>query len=138
MKNITKIAGAIAMAGVVAAGSSAFTAGGLAKANGLNGDFIGGQIRQTVSAGSTLNSIAYGFFDAEADVLEVNSVALVFAGDELVGRRVTAYLNHAANTETFTCTLPLSDGEVVPTTSVTCTGDKTELDTIDIRVTLAP
>jgi hypothetical protein len=77
MKISTKILGAVAVAGLVATGGSAFTAGGLTLAAEKQTAFIGGTVSQTVT-GASLESIVYGYFSV-ADA-KISSVTLTFIG----------------------------------------------------------
>ena len=127
MKNITKIAGAIAMAGAIAAGSSAFTAGGLTDSAPVG--WIGGEVRQTV-VGAALDSIRYTFAPLDTDSTTVTGIELVFVGDVAGG---TVEVDVDGETTPFTCTVPAF---VTPNTTSTCTGEAptTAFDTIDIRI----
>ena len=59
--NTKKLLGAVAVAGLVATGGSAFTAGGLSRDAALGStDALGGQITQSVTGEAVLNSIDYG------------------------------------------------------------------------------
>ena len=57
MNTIVKTLGALVIAGTVAAGGSAFTAGGLTN-DADPSQFIGGTVAQTVD-GATLDAVAY-------------------------------------------------------------------------------
>jgi hypothetical protein len=61
MRNSTKLLGAVAVAGVVAATGSAFTGGGLTS-SAPQSQFVGGTVGQTVS-GAILESTAYTVVD---------------------------------------------------------------------------
>lgn len=107
MKNVTKVAGAIGIAAVIAAGSSAFTAGGLTLAGGQETRFIGGTVSQAVT-GATLNTIDYAYHDV--DHLAIDTITLVFA-DSLIEsapgvaavRTVQVTTNNGTPGATFTC-----------------------------------
>lgn len=95
-KNI-KLLGAVAVAGLVAATGSAFTATGLATTAGAT-QFVGGTVSQSVT-GATLSSLVYGFTDTTKTA--VNSVTLTF-GDATGGKTPTISLTGGTAT-TFTC-----------------------------------
>jgi hypothetical protein len=78
MRKFTKLVGAVAVAGLVAAGGSAFTATGLLNSAGAS-QYIGGTVTQSVT-GATLESIEYGFSDSPANT-SVSSVTLGLSGD---------------------------------------------------------
>lgn len=102
MRKSFKIAGGIAVAGVLAAGSYAFTATGLAT-NTDPAVFLGGTISQTVS-GATLDSIAYGYADGPADT-KVSLVTLTFTDNSADGHTVSVVLDNGVTpTGTITCT----------------------------------
>jgi len=62
MRKSTKFFGALAVAGLLAAGGSAFTGTGVTNNAGAT-KFIGGTVTQSVS-GATLSTIGYTFSDA--------------------------------------------------------------------------
>jgi hypothetical protein len=130
MNKVAKILGAVAAAGVIAAGSSAFTAGGLSTTAGADADnFIGGQVSQTIT-GATLKSVAYTN-DPTSATPSITAVTLVF-DEDLTGRPVTISLDGGATT-VFPCVLDEYDTD----STVICTtagAAKSGLANIDIRV----
>lgn len=104
MRTSTKLVGAFAVAGLIAAGGSAFTATGVTNNAGAS-QFVGGTVSQTVS-GATLSSIAYTFADTSNTA--VTAANLTFADDALTyGKTVTATLS-GGTAEALTCTGALS------------------------------
>ena len=132
MRNSIKFLGALAVAGLVAAGGSAFTGAGLNSSVPAD-QFIGGSVTQTVS-GATLESTKY--------VLTANNVTginLVFDA-AAVGKILVVKLN----TTTYTCTLgiaPVMTEEVVTGGSAACTASpgvvNTDATSLSVRVTEA-
>ena len=125
MNNIVKTLGALAIAGTVAAGGAAFTAGGLDSTVAAD-QFIGGQVTQTVT-GATLESVAYLRAVVPNKVSEVD---LVFAGD-VTGKTVTLNFDQASN---FTCTVV--DGTHATCNTVTASngGVATSFEQINVAV----
>lgn len=89
MRKSTRILGAIAVAGLLAAGSAAFTANGITR-TAPGTQFIGGTVSQTVTPGVNLSSIVYNSdgtgtsltsvdltFDANADGLDPTIVLTI-------------------------------------------------------------
>lgn len=76
MRSALQLLGGVAVAGVVAAGSTAFTATGLTNGAGTT-QFIGGTVTQTVT-GATLTGVTYSFGDVAKT--KVRSVVLAFTG----------------------------------------------------------
>ncbi len=83
MRSMLQLLGGVAVAGTVAAGSTAFTAAGFT--NNAGAQFVGGTVTQTVT-GATLSSIGYGFTNAPANT-RINTVTLTFV-ENLTGRTV--------------------------------------------------
>jgi hypothetical protein len=81
-----KILGALAVAGMAATGSSAFTGAGLASSAGPD-QFIGGTVSQTVH-GAVLDSVVYGF-TADPTNSKINLVTLTFHSAEVDGKTPT-------------------------------------------------
>jgi hypothetical protein len=77
--NTKKLLGAVAVAGVIAAGGSAFTGTGVTSTAAAS-QFVGGTVQQAVT-GATLNDVSYGFSDATNTA--INAVTLTFAADAL-------------------------------------------------------
>ncbi|GAA1814499.1 hypothetical protein HC028_26355 [Planosporangium flavigriseum] len=100
MRKSFKVAGGLAVAGIIAASGSAFTATGLATSGTAAApQFVGGSISQTVD-GADLSEIAYGFTDDTKTA--VDSITLTFAAVP-DGKTVTAEAT-GGNNGTFTCT----------------------------------
>jgi hypothetical protein len=111
MRTMMQLVGGVAVAGAVAAGSTAFTAAGFT--NNAGAQFVGGTVTQAVT-GATLSTISYAFSNAPANT-RVTSVTLTFV-ENLTGRTVTLAETggtHAVTSDMFHC--PAST-----TTSVTC------------------
>jgi hypothetical protein len=91
MRNMVQLLGGVAVAGAVAAGSTAFTANsGLAFAGSSTGtatQFVGGQVTQTVT-GATISTVAYAFADGAAKT-QVNGVTITFSDSAANGKTVT-------------------------------------------------
>jgi hypothetical protein len=88
--------GRVAVAGIAAAGGSAFTGSGLTSTAAAS-QFVGGTVAQAVT-GATLNDVAYGFTDATNT--SINSVLLTFEADA-VGKSVAIALSgNGASTST--------------------------------------
>jgi hypothetical protein len=73
------------VAGVAAAGGTAFTATGLTRSASAS-QFIGGTVSQSVSAGGSLDRVVYGFNDSPTNT-QINSITLTFSNAH--GRTVT-------------------------------------------------
>ena len=100
MRKSTKFLGALAVAGLVAAGGSAFTSSGL-KNNAGPSSFAGGSITQSIS-GATLENIAYTYTNATNTA--VLSVALTFTDNPAIyGKIVTASLPGGTGTALAAC-----------------------------------
>jgi hypothetical protein len=112
MRKSTKLIGAVAVAGLVAAGGSAFTGSGLTN-NAGSAQYVGGTVSQSVT-GATLSTVAYSFGDAPANTA-VHSVALVFADATTDGKTPTVAFT-GGNAVAFTC-----DVIAVETHLSTCT-----------------
>jgi hypothetical protein len=111
MRSALQLLGGVAVAGVVATGSTAFTATGVTTNAGA-AQFVGGVVSQTVS-GATLSSVGYGFSDATNT--SVTSVVLTFVEDvsartvtvktTTAGPTVSAAISCTESTTTATCSL---------------------------------
>jgi hypothetical protein len=88
MNTTKKLIGAVAVAGVLAAGGSAFTGTGVTS-TAPSTQFVGGTVSQAVT-GATLNNVTYGFSDATNTA--INAVTLTFAADA-VGKSVAIALS---------------------------------------------
>ncbi len=95
-KNI-KVLGAVAVAGLVAASGSAFTAGGLVNGDGAS-EFVGGSVDQGIT-GSTVSSIVY---DVDEPNNKIVSVALTFDAAAL-GKTPTITFTGGTVNGTYTC-----------------------------------
>ncbi|WIM97161.1 hypothetical protein ACTOB_000662 [Actinoplanes oblitus] len=117
MRTMLQLIGGVAAAGVVAAGTTAFTAGGGVGLGGSNGatatKFIGGTATQTVT-GATINAIAYTWSDTANTKL--SALDLTFA--DLTVRKVP--------TLTLTGLTPSSGGATFTCTAITGTGTNTD------------
>ena len=102
-------AGALVLAGMVAAGGAAFTDTGVTDQAGAS-QFVGGTVTQSVT-GATLSNIAYGFADGSGGGdgvsanTEVNQVTLTFNDNNTLGLIPTLSFTATADTSTgWTCT----------------------------------
>jgi hypothetical protein len=88
MRNLIQLAGGVAVAGVVAAGSTAFTAAGLTSSVNTAGTtvFAGGSVTQTV-VGGTLTNVTTA--SANASGTQINQFTLQFDSSTPAGRLVT-------------------------------------------------
>ena len=129
---ISKIVGAVVVAGVVAAGASAFTATGLAD-NAPEAQFIGGTVSQTVT-GASLETVDYRFADAAST--RIDQITLTLAGAD--GKDVTvtpaggSWAGGGTATQ-FLCTT-VTDGESVCSPDGTGSNYYTSLSGIDVHV----
>ena len=98
MRKSIKFLGALAVAGLVTAGGSAYTATGVTNNAGAT-RFIGGTVNQSVT-GATLSTIAYTFSDATNTAVTV--ITLTFA-DATNGATPTLVASATA-ADVFTCT----------------------------------
>ncbi|MBB2945420.1 hypothetical protein FB565_005153 [Actinoplanes lutulentus] len=87
-----QLVGGVAVAGAVAAGSTAFTGAGMS--SGLTNAFIGGAVSKTVVSGADLTGVQ-GTVNNGTD--QIAEVKLTFATDtNIVGRTVTLTTNGSA------------------------------------------
>ena len=122
MNSATKILGSLAIAGVIAAGSSAFTAGGLSMTASPTVS-LGGSVTQTIEGALEVTNIAYNYTSPEGLVDQ----ATITFGSTAAGRTVTGApngLNAAA------CT--------VVTTVATCDFTAVDLNTFGVTVADLP
>ena len=112
MRTSFRILAGLAVAGVLAAGSYAFTSTGVTNNAGA-AQFVGGTVSQSVT-GATLSSVVYSFGDAPANTA-VHSVALTFADANSDGKTPTVVFT-GGNAVAFTC-----DVIAVTTHLSTCT-----------------
>ena len=106
MNMIVKALGALAIAGTVAMGGSAFTAGGVTKADiESTAGFIGGTVG-VASTGASLTDVVYDFTSSGTAQEAVNNVNLTFAAT-VATRDVTVILHNTGDTspETISCTV---------------------------------
>jgi hypothetical protein len=106
MHKSTRFLGALAVAGIVVAGGTAFTASNTVPAS------VAGYGTSTIS-GATATALSYTL---SADGTTITGAALTFTGDQ-TGRTVQAGFGTDALTD---CTVGAYDGTT--STSVTCTG----------------
>jgi hypothetical protein len=99
MRKSTKFLGALAVAGLVAAGGSAFTSTGVTNNAGPT-QFIGGTVSQSVT-GATISTIAYNFSDATKTA--VTTIVLTFA-DATGGKTPTLVSTGTGPADVYTCT----------------------------------
>lgn len=100
MQQSTRVAAAVLVAGLAAAGTAAFTGTGVTN-NADPSQFVGGTVTQTVS-GATLSSIVYGFSDPQAKTA-IDTATLTFADGE-ADTKVPTVVFTASSPEPFTCT----------------------------------
>jgi hypothetical protein len=129
MRNPTKVFGAIAVAGLVAAGGSAFTGTGLADTAGAT-QFVGGTVSQSVT-GATLASIVYGYAD-NATKTDVNQITLTFT-NTADGKAVTVAPTGGSG-GTFTCPNIAANSSVCTFTPTTSEVGYTGLNSLAVTV----
>src|SRR5688572_232841 len=101
MRKSAKILAALSVAGLAVAAGSAFTGTGLATAGQAgSAQFVGGTVSQSVT-GATLQSLVYGFVDANTKTA-VNRVTLTFDVTGVLGKVPTVVLT-GGTAATFTC-----------------------------------
>jgi hypothetical protein len=121
MRKSFKIMTGLAVAGIAAAGGSAFTATGLATTgNASAAQFVGGTITQAVNGG-TLNNIQYGYV-ADGTNTSVNTITLTFANALSDGQAVTAVATDGSN-GVFDCEDVAATTTMVSTCSWTAGAD---------------
>jgi hypothetical protein len=79
--SMLQLLGGVAIAGAVAAGSTALTGHGLTRTAGANATddkFVGGPITQTLPGGANIDSITYGYTDATNT--KINQIAVAVTG----------------------------------------------------------
>jgi hypothetical protein len=90
MRNLIQLAGGVAVAGVVAAGSTAFTAGaglGLTETSTATATrFIGGTVTQTVT-GARVNGIAFAYANGPSNT-QITGVTITFNDASADGKTV--------------------------------------------------
>jgi hypothetical protein len=99
MRNIMQLVSGVAVAGVVAAGSTAFTAGGLATSAT---PFVGGLVTQAVTSIGTVDTVTFTFSDAARTT--ISGATVHFATDATDGATVgiTSTVTGGSN-PTWTC-----------------------------------
>lgn len=107
MRNMVQLLGGVAVAGVVAAGSTAFTAnGGIAfggSGTGTAAQFVGGTVTQNVT-GATLSAVDYTFSDAAKTLLTVIQLTFADATSGKTPTVVTTGVTASGSAPTWTCT----------------------------------
>jgi hypothetical protein len=127
MRNMIQLLGGVAVAGVVAAGSTAFTGAGASTAlTGVNTPHLGGTITQTIT-GARLTGLTI----TNAVAGQITGFALTFA-DTPDGKTValTADGTAGAGSPTFTCT----DVSSLASTCTISASYKTNISTLSITV----
>ena len=97
MRTSLRILAGLAVAGVLAAGSFAFTSTGVTNSAGAT-QFVGGTISQSVT-GATLATVVYGFSDAPANTA-VHTVALTFSDANSDGKTPPSFSPAAPRSRT--------------------------------------
>lgn len=121
-----KLAVAAGIAALVAAGGSAFTAGGVTNAQA--DAFVGGTVHQTVH-GADLDSVRYVTDEAGT---AVHSVLLTFAAPlDPQQQKVSIRVNDGWGTY---CSPDGIEDEQVSTTRFTCSGGNARIDRLDVTV----
>ncbi|WP_433828353.1 hypothetical protein ACQP2E_03065 [Actinoplanes sp. CA-015351] len=147
MRNMIQLLGGIAAAGVVAAGATAFTGGGVILTE-TSESVIGGSVRQTVDGGVTVSSTDYTFLDTagggptantQLSQVVVNTAAGVPSGYKitLTPNGGTGFTGDSAakficvpdaERDAWTCTVKKADG------TTASTGYYGNIQTLDINV----
>jgi hypothetical protein len=118
MNTIIKALGALAIAGTVAAGGSAFTAGGVTNPSNAMSGFIGGTVHQA-STGAVLSSVDYDVDSTGGTGQDVVTGITLTFGSSIEGRVVTAVLSDTtpgADNRDVTCDTAV----VTPWLTATC------------------
>lgn len=102
--NLLQMAGGVAVAGVVAAGATAYTGSGITPTTDTTKSFIGGTATQLVY-GATIDNVAYTFTDGTKTVL--------------TGFTVT-FTDGTVNGKTPTATISVTGGSWAGATTVSC------------------
>ena len=98
MRKSSKLLGALAVAGLVAAGGSAFTGTGLSSAAGPT-KFVGGTVSQSIT-GATLNSIVYTY----SDVSNTSVISFLLTFADATGAKTPTVIVTAPTAVVYTCT----------------------------------
>lgn len=110
--SMLQLVGGVAAAGVVAAGTTAFTAAGLTS---TATPFLGGVVTQSINGG-TVDGVTFGFSDGARTI--VNQVALHFADTNTDGATVTVTTTVSGGTNpTWTCSGTVTSKAITCTTS---------------------
>ncbi|MDQ1712062.1 MAG: hypothetical protein QOE45_1512 [Frankiaceae bacterium] len=96
MRTTTKVFGIVAIGAVVAASSSAFTAGGVTAPTSA---FVGGSVSQSIT-GAALSSVVY---DTDEALNKITSVTLTFSDSAADAKIPTIAFSGAAINGTYTC-----------------------------------
>jgi hypothetical protein len=96
MRTSSKLFGALAVAGTVAATGSAFTAGGLGASPA--DEFVGGSVAQNI-VGTTVTGVAY---DTDEAANTISSVTLTF-GNDLVDGKTPTLVFGGTGAQPYTC-----------------------------------
>ena len=113
--NMLQMVGGVAVAGAVAAGTTAFTAAGFTRASGItSATVVGGKLSQTI-IGATLNGVSFTYDATNPDRVKGLTVTLAGDGGTLpVGSLVTIASTGTKTTGTEFFCLPTT---TVPTTT---------------------
>ena len=114
MRSALQLLGGIAVAGAVAAGSTAFTASGITATTTAGASFLGGTVSQGVD-GATVGSVVFHFTSAANT--SIDSVTITFTDAAATGKTATVTAVGPATPPVFTC--GAIAGAV--TSAVTCT-----------------
>jgi hypothetical protein len=96
MRTSTKLLGILAIGGVIAASSSAFTAGGVTAPPSA---FVGGSVSQSIT-GAALASVVY---DTDEALNKITSVTLTFSDSAADAKTPTIAFNGATINGAYTC-----------------------------------
>jgi hypothetical protein len=96
MRTSTKFVGIVAIGGVIAASSSAFTAGGVTAPTSA---FVGGSVSQSIT-GAALESVVY---DTDEALNKITSVTLTFSDSAADAKTPTIAFSGATINGTYTC-----------------------------------
>jgi hypothetical protein len=124
MRKSTKFIGALAVAGLVAAGGSAFTSIGLTN-NAPSSVFVGGTVSQSVT-GASLNSIVYTYAPDGSNTI-INSFAATFAAGVADGHVVSTVVTGTSGA--WSCT-------VITTLVSTCTNATPSAGATSVAITV--
>lgn len=124
MRKSTKLIGAVGVAALTVAASSAFTAGGL---TAPASSFVGGSVSQSIT-GATLSNIAY---DTNEATNKISSVTLTFSTTAVDTKTPTLAFSGAVVNGIYTCAAVEATGH----TSL-CTAGATIADTNATSVTV--